>query len=331
MQKGENIISIALAAAVLLAILAIQRRWNPASLKEVATSAEDFLLTTTGMRGEVPNIPGYERLKTYRLDRYRAALYRSSPAPLVFAPGRFVIYNRNSQPVFKLETLEGSKDSWTALYDFAGRRGLAAPGSRARPEYTRNLTGNRAPDVVVGQYSGGDHCCTLATVLELSPEAVTVLGRIDGLDGLPFEGLEVRKLDKDPAYQFIAHRPYMTGCGPHTDAADILAVFAYAKGRYTDQTARFADYLESALRQNLSKWKQEKARTLVLLQTIAANFAELGEKDQGKRFFAMNLNSFLPNLKQRGVDPNLCIEDLENLVDRLPSVSQLSSTTTTPR
>jgi hypothetical protein len=323
MQKGENIISIALAAAVVLAVLAVQRRWNPASLKDVATSAEDFLLTTAGMQGEVPNIPGYEKLKTYRLERYRAALYRSSPAPLVFAPGRFVIYNRDNQPVFKLETLEGSKDSWTALYDFAGRHGLPAPTRSGRAEYTRNLTGNHALGVIVGQYSGGDHCCTLATILELGQDAVTVLGRIDGLDGMPFEGLEVRKLDKDPSYEFVAHRPYMTACGAHTDAADVLAIFAYVNGHYTDQTARFADYLGNALHQNLSKWKQEKARTLELLQTIAATYAVLGEKDQGKRFFAMNLNPFLPNLKQRGVDPNACIEALENLLDRLPSIPQL--------
>jgi len=195
MQKGENIISMALAAAVVLSVIAIQRRWNPASLKDVATTAEDFLLTTAGMRGEVPNIPGFEKLKTFRLDRYRAALYRSSPAPLVFAPGRFVIYNRDNQPVFKMETLEGSKDSWTALYDFAGHRGLSVPGTRAHAEYTRSLTGNPSLDVVVAQYSGGDHCCTLATILELGQDAVTVLGRIDGLDGMPFEGLEIRKLD----------------------------------------------------------------------------------------------------------------------------------------
>ena len=321
MQKGENVISIALAAVVVVTILAIQRRWNPASLKDVATSAKDYILDTTGMQGDVPSIPGYEKLKTFRLDHYRAALYRRSPAPLVFTTGRLVIYNRDNQPVFRLETLEGSKDPWTALYDFAGRRGLPAAGSHARSEYTHNLTGNHTLDAVVGQYSGGDHCCTLATVLELSEDAVTVLGRIDGLDGMPFEGLEVRKLDKNPSYELVAHRPYMTGCGPHTDAADVLAIFAYVNGSYGEQTARFADYLGSVLRQNLAKWKQERARTLELLQTIAATYGELGQKEEGKRFFALNLNPFVPVLKERGVDPNACIEELENLVDRLPSVA----------
>ena len=173
MQKGENIVSIALAAVVLLAVLAVQRRWNPASLKDVASSAEDFILTTTGIGGQVPDIAGYERLKDFRLGNYRAGLYRATPAPLVFAPGRFVIYDHADQPVFKLETLEGSKDSWSALYDFTGRHGLPVPGSRGRSSYTRDLTGNGVPDIIVGQYSGGSHCCTVATILELGKDAVT--------------------------------------------------------------------------------------------------------------------------------------------------------------
>lgn len=321
MQKGENLISIALATVVVLTIVAIQRRWNPASLKEVATSAEEFILTSAGIRGQIPDIAGYEKMKTFRLEGYRAGLYRASPAPLVFAPGRFVIYNRDNLPVFKLETLEGSKDSWTTLYDFAGRRGLSIAGSRTRPDYTRSLSGNDLPDIIIGQYSGGDHCCTIATVVELGEERVTSLGRIDGLDGMPFEGLELRKINKDPSWEFIAHRPYMTDCGAHQDAADVIAVYSYTEGQYTDQTAHFADYLSEVLRQNLAKWKQGKGRSLELLQTLAADYAMLGQRDEAKRLFALNLSLFVPSFKQKGVDPNICIEDLESLVDRLPSVT----------
>jgi hypothetical protein len=320
MQKGENVISFALAAVVVLTILVIQRKWNPANLKDVASSAEEFILATTGIQGQIPDIAGYAKLKTFRLGSYRAGLYRATPAPLVFSPGRFVIYNSDNQPVFKLETLEGSKEPWTTLYDFAGRHGLPVPGSRTRPDFARSLTGNGLQDIIIGQYSGGDHCCTVATIVELGKDGVKILGRIDGLDDLPFEGLEIRKIGKDPIWECIAHRPYMTSCGKHEDAADILTVYAYADGRYTDQTTRYADYLGGLLRQNLAKWKQEKTRSLQLLQTLAADYALLGQKDQGKRFFAMNLTVFLPTLKQNGVDPNACIEDLENLVERLASV-----------
>ena len=318
MQKGENIVSMALAAIVLLAVLAVQRKWNPADLKDVASSARDFILSTTGMGGQVPDIAGYERLKTFTLGKYRAGLYRATPAPLVFAPGRFVIYDHADQPVFKLETLEGSKDPWSAVYDFAGRHGLPVPGSRGRSSYTRDLTGKGLPDVIVGQYSGGGHCCTVATILELGKDAVTPIGRVDGIDGLPFEGLEVRKLHKGTNWQCIAHRPYMTACGSHFDAADVLAVYAFIGDHFQDQTVNFGDYLQEVLRQNLAKWRQEKNRSMDLLQTVAVNYAVVGQKDAGKRFFALNLTQLMPSLQTHNVDPNACLDALENLVDSLP-------------
>jgi hypothetical protein len=320
MHRGENVISFALAVVVVLTFVAIQRQWNPASLKDMASSAEDFILTSTGIRGQVPDLVGYERLKTYRLENYRAALYRRSPASLVFAPGHFVIYNRDDQPVFKLETLEGSIDSWTTLYDFNGRHGLPLPGSHTRPGYTKSLSGNGVPDVVIGQYSGGEHCCTVATIIELGTDAVAVLGRIDGLEGLPFEGLEIRNIRKDKSWECVAHRPYTTTCDDQAEPADVLSIYAFVNGQYVDDTNEYADYLTGILRQNLTKWGQEKSLSLGLLQTVAAQFAQLGQKDEGKRFFAMNFNRFLPNLQQRGIDPNLCLEELQNLMDRLPGV-----------
>jgi len=324
------VISIALAVVVVLSFVAIQRQWNPASLKDMASSAEDFILTSTGIRGQVPDLVGYERLKTYRLESYRAALYRRSPASLVFAPGRLVVYNRNDQPLFKLETLEGSRDSWTTLYDFNGRHGIPFPGGHSRLQYTKSLTGNGVPDVVIGQYSGGDHCCTVATIIELGKDEVKVLGRIDGLDGLPFEGLEIRNIHKDNSWEFVAHRPYMTTCGAHPDAADVLSIYAFTDGQYVDSTKEYADYLSGILRQNLAKWRQEKNLSLALLQTLAVQFAQLGQKDEGKRFFAMNLNPFLLTLQRRGIDPNACLDDLENLMDRLPAMQLPAAPTTRP-
>ncbi len=319
--KGEYAISVALAGAVLLTVLLIQRRWLSGNLQDVATSAEEFILIQTGLHGELPDIKGYERLKTYHLGRYHGGLYRASPAPLVFAPGRFIIYDRHNQPVFKLETVEGSKDSWTTLYNFSGRQGLPIPGSRARPIYTRSLSGNGDPDIVIGQYSGGDHCCTTATVVELRRESVKMLGRIGQLDGLPFEGMEIRKIGNDPIWEIVARRPYQTLCGSHYDAADVLSVYTTTDGQYTDQTAHYADFLEGVLRQNLAKWSREKARSMQLLQTLAVDYAALGKQEEGKRFFATNTAQFLADLKNKGLDANACQEDLENLVDRLPSVT----------
>lgn len=318
MQKGENVISVALAGVLVLATIAVHRRWQLASLKEIASSAEEFILNTTGLRGQIPEIAGYERVKTFNLDKYRAALYRASPAPLIFASGLFVVYDGDNKPVYKLETLEGSKEPWTVLYDFS-----AITGSRSRrrrqPVYTYPLIGTKVPYALVGQYSGGDHCCSTATVLELG-DRVSVVGRIDRLDGLPLEGLELRRVDEDAAWEFIAHRPYRTICGSHEDAADVPAVYDYVDGRYSDQTARHISFLQDVLRRNLDKWSKEKDRTLRLLHTLSVNYAVLGQREQGKRFFAMNLPPLVPDLGKRGVDPNACLEDVEILIDRLAAV-----------
>ena len=320
MQKGEYIISVALAIAVVLTVLAIQRKWRPASLKDVASSAGEFILSATGVGSDVPDITGYEKVKTFRLDSYRAGLYRASPAPSVFALGRFVIYDRKNQPVFKLETLEGSREPWTAVYDYAGRRGLSVRGTR--PAYTRELTVDDTPVVIVGHYSGGDHCCTTATVLELGADAVKTLVRIEGLTGLPFEGLELRKIGDDSNWEIIGHQSYRTVCGSHEDAADVISVYEYKDGRYTDQTRQNAAFVESLITQRLAKWTQPKNRSLQLLQTLAADYAQLGRRDDARRFFAANLSLFLPDLRKNGTDPNACIEDVENLVDHLASIAR---------
>jgi hypothetical protein len=158
-------------------------------------------------------------------------------------------------------------------------------------------------------------------VAELEKDSVRVVGSVTGLRGLPFEGLEIRKVGKDPAFELIAHRLYPTVCGTHADAADIVAVYGYANGQYTDQTGNYVDFLESVFRQNLQKWSREKERSLQLLQTIAAGYAVLGKREEGRRFFAMNLAAVLPELRRRGVDPNACLEDAEGLITRLPSVT----------
>jgi hypothetical protein len=147
-----------------------------------------------------------------------------------------------------------------------------------------------------------------------------VLGSVDGLDGLPFEGLELRKLDKDRPWEIIAHRPARVACGSHEDAADVLSVYAYADGNYTDQSPRYAGFLEGVLRQNLGKWSQEKARSLQLMQTVAADYAAVGRQDEAKQFVEANLKQFLPELHKRGMDLDDCLKDAENFLADLPGV-----------
>lgn len=321
MEKGEIIVSLALTALVVLIALAIQRQWSGSTFATIASSAEDFVLKTTGLRDRIPELPGDERVRTFRMGGYSAALYRASPAPLVFAAYRFLIFGRNNKVLFKADSIEATTQPWTTLYDFAGTHGLPDYHKRGRSRYALDLTGDGLPDVLLGQYSGGDHCCTTVTVIELSGDKAIELGKISGLDGLPFEGLDLERLGQNKAqsktWELVAHRPYRTVCGLHPDAADVISVYAYANGKFTDQTQSFQPFLERVLAENLARWKRKKDRSLHLLQSLAADYAAVGQAAQGEEFFQQNLPAFLPQLSASGVNPQACTQDVANLVSSI--------------
>jgi len=323
MRKSEFLISVMLAVMVFLFVLGLQRNWHPSGLKEAATSAERYVLGKRGANGGYPDIPGFERINTYYIDReYRGALYRSNSVSLGFAPGRLVIYNSKNQIAYQVNTLEGARDAWTAIYDFAGQHGLPVRNHQPRPDYLRVLTSDRKPDMVVGLYSGGNRCCTTVNVLEVEKNSLRVIGHIEGLNGWPFEGLEIRRIGPDPIRELVVHRPQVTACGPREEAADVISVYSYSDGQYKDETSKFTDFLQGVLRENLAKWSREKSPSLGLLQTLAAQYGVLAQPNRGKKFFARNLDRFLPQMKQQGFDAGSCKDDLDNLVNRLANSQQ---------
>lgn len=318
MRKGEFLISSMLAVLVFLIVLGLQRNWQPSSLKNAAASAEKYVLGNPNARGGYPDIPGYERIDTFYLNRqFRAALYRSNSVSLGFAPGKLVIYNHENQVAYQVDTLEGARDAWTALYDFAGREGLPVRNGNPRPVYLRDLTGNHKSDLVIGLYSGGNRCCTTVNVLEAEKNSLKLIGHVDGLNGWPFSGLEIRRIGPDPIRELVVKRPHVTACGPREDAANVISVYSCSGDQYKDETLKFSDYLHGVLRENLAKWSREKNPSLGLLQTLAAQYAVLGQPDRAKQFFAQNLPRFLPQLKQQGFDGTACRDDLNSLVNRL--------------
>jgi hypothetical protein len=317
MHKGESIISIAITAILVLIVLAIQKQWSPATFESMASSAEDFVLTTTGLKGRIPDLPGYERVKTFSLGSYRAALYRAVPAPLIFAKYRFLIFHSNGHALFSVDSVEASTTPWTKLYDFAGTHGSPNPRTGGYPVYSRDLTGDGRPDVLLGQYSGGDRCCTTVTVLEIGQDKVSAIAEIRGVDGMPFEGLEIRSLARGRGRQLVVHRPYQTVCGAHADAADVIAIYGFENGKFVPETSRFSFYLGQVLQQDLAKWKQPRNRSLHLLQTLATDYAASGQASAGEQFFQTNLPLFSAQLQSNGVAPETCTQNLAALVGSL--------------
>jgi len=94
----------------------------------------------------------------------------------------------------------------------------------------RDITGDRVPDVVVHQFSGGAHCCSRATVLSLGREQLLELGSFDGghgdveLEDVNGDGVSEIKVGD---WRFAYWRDYPFG---DTEVPEVL--FRYRDGRY---------------------------------------------------------------------------------------------------
>src|SRR5579863_6217218 len=321
MRKAETVISIVLGAVLLSAVLVLARQRQLAGSLNPDPASPGADPAPTGVadnQGDVTQ--GFERIRTYALGAYHADVYRASASQLDFAAAQLVIYDHADHPLLKLEGLESTKTPWTVLYDFRSHHGVETEGQGHHPSYLKDLSGDGKPDVIVGQFSGGERCCTTVTVVELGLESVRTVGRIGGLSGLPFEALELRKLDRraKSGWQLVAHRRYGTPCGSPDDAADVPAVYTYSsEGQFVVETPRYTPYFEGVLRRNLARWARQDQRSIQLLSTLALDYAGLGREEESHRFVTANVSQFAPEITAAGVEPQTCTAYLETLADQL--------------
>lgn len=118
--------------------------------------------------------------------------------------------------------------------------------------------GGKGRQLVVEQYTGGAHCCTVYRVYDLGAELRTLFdGDEFGVDEIG-EDMNVLDVDGDGRYEFtlnvMAFDYFMTS---HANSVFPTAVFAYddAAGRYVPSNRKFSAYLLRGVARDIAKAK----------------------------------------------------------------------------
>lgn len=187
-----------------------------------------------------------------------------------------------------------------------GGRELARVADGAPRDYATRIglfpfLGRGGRQLVVEQYTGGAHCCTVYRVYDLGARLRTLFdGGEFGIDEIG-EDMKVVDIDGDGRYEFtqevMAFDYFMTS---HAGSVFPTAVFAYddAAGRYVPSNRKFSAYLLRGVARDIAKvkalnrrlTKEERASTFhgehfravldVLLRYVYA-----GEEGKGWAFF----------------------------------------------
>lgn len=168
----------------------------------------------------------------------------------------------------------------------------ASPGDETVIEDVRceDVTGDRVPEVIMTQYSGGAHCCTSIYVLALKPSVRLLLNYEAGHAG----GIEIRDLDRDRRPELILYDDSFAyfddlcfACSP----AGIPLIACFRDGRFVDCTRSFPD----VLRREIASWSEtlrkaaeegpRDAAALMYMRGTAlglyANYVLLGADEHG--------------------------------------------------
>jgi hypothetical protein len=159
--------------------------------------------------------------------------------------------------------------------------GAAADGSSVR---VADLDGDGEPEVVIGVYTGGAHCCTVAEVLRWNGSGYTATTRDFADYGFVIDdhGIFVTG-DQRFAYAFASF----------ADSPFPVRLLTYAAGTWKDVTAKHPETLRTEaarLRKDYMK-RRNGTRALGLLAAWAADEYRLGHQRQVKAFLASELRA----------------------------------------
>ena len=125
--------------------------------------------------------------------------------------------------------------------------------------------GGNGKQLVVEQYTGGAHCCTVYRVYDLGAELRALFdGDEFGIDEIG-EDMKVLDIDGDGRYEFtqtvMAFDYFMTS---HAGSVFPTAVFAYddTAGRYVPSNKKFSAYLLRGVEREVRKIEESNRRTI---------------------------------------------------------------------
>ena len=307
-RGGGAVLSIILAGVTLGLFLGVRKltEFLPApdsnSISTGADSASDEPPT-------LPVLDGMEAVKVFDLGSYRAALYRYATPPLVFTQGKFVVYDQRYRAMYETDTLEGTREPWTRLYDFAARGGRGE-----RPVYLQDLNGDGAPEIVLGQFSGGGFCCTTVTVLTLHPSGVEMIGMVENIAGVPLENVHVRDVDRDGVRELLVEVALPPLCGSPRNAPHQPVAYTFPDGEAVEGKAQSDLNYRQILALRRSLWRRRANRTLHLLLNISVNYALLGDQEDAMDFFDREIGLVKGELEAVGVGQDACREELKDFL-----------------
>lgn len=195
-----------------------------------------------------------------------------------------------------------------AVISRGGRELLSLNDGAPRDYATRiglfPFLGHGGKQLVVEQYTGGAHCCTVYRVFELGAELRTLFdGDEYGVDEIG-EDMKVLDIDGDGRQEFtlnvMAFDYFMTS---HAGSVFPTAVFAYDEraGRYVSSNKRFSAYLLRGVARDVQKvkavtrrmTKEERAtgfhgEHFSAVLEVLLKYVYAGEEQKGWSFFESN-------------------------------------------
>jgi hypothetical protein len=150
-----------------------------------------------------------------------------------------------------------------------------------------DLESNGQPDVVLGLYTGGAHCCFVDQVYSLDPGTMTYVSKEHYFGDA---GAAIKDLHHDGHLEFVStNDAFYYQFGSFADSGAPIQIWAFGAGRFVDVTRNFPQLI----RRDAARWWRLFTHNYVAGEGLIAPWAAdedlLGHSQQVKRALARQL------------------------------------------